>query len=83
MRSEPPLTIVRPTALALLCDPGARAMCLISTREHPRRESRRLATGVGELDADLRALGVRKIDDALQGRDLAVCPESLQGTRPP
>ena len=37
---------------------------------------RRLAPGMRELDADARALRVRKVDDALERRDLRVRPEA-------
>jgi hypothetical protein len=39
--------------------------------------SGRLSTGVSELDADLGALGVNKVDHTLQRLNLGVLPEAL------
>jgi hypothetical protein len=42
---------------------------------HPRRERRRLATRMRELDADFRSLCMRKVDYPLEWRDLRIRPK--------
>src|SRR4051812_346740 len=45
-----------------------------SNLRKPWRNGRCLPARVGELDADFLALGMRKLDDSLQGLDLAILP---------
>jgi len=59
---------------------GKRDGCVHATRAiraflDPRREGRRLAARMRELNADFRGLRVRKVDDSLERRDLRVRPK--------
>jgi hypothetical protein len=53
-------------------------LLIISTLEQQTVEkSTGLAAGMSKLNANFRPLRVSKVDDALQGRDLTVLPNTL------
>ena len=68
-------TIIRPSVFVGKRDGRVRTPRAVRARLHPRRERRRLAARMRELDTDLRHLRMRKFDYPLERRDLRVRPE--------
>lgn len=68
-------TVVRPSIFVGKRDRRVRATRTIRAFLDPHRERGRLATGVRELNTDLGGLRMRKVDYALERRDLRVRPE--------
>jgi hypothetical protein len=65
----------RPQVVGPTTDVGVGDLVL-GRRDVPGPERAGLAAGVGELNANLLALRVNKVGDALQRRDLAVLPQA-------
>lgn len=62
--------VIRPPAVFL------RSQRVAAGRRQPRRKRARLAARVCKLDANLGALAVRKVDNALERRDLRILPQA-------
>lgn len=70
-------TAIRPATLALMSHPGLRALCLSEVRMNPWCEGRRLPTGMAKLNTDYCLVCMCEFDDTLQGRNLAIRPQTL------
>lgn len=72
-------TIIRPTTDILVRNRTLLLYVLVIRARiqlllHPRAQSACFPSCMCKLDTDERALGVNKVDDAFQGRDLGVLP---------
>ena len=75
------LTSVGPAAFLSFSDVLRRLRRPVRVEPKPRRGRRRLSPCVGELHADLHAMSVHEVYDALQRGNLTICPETLVKVR--
>lgn len=66
------LTSIRPTAILFCSSTAPLPPVLPRNPLDPRRQRRRLATRMRELDTDHASVGVHKVDDALEAWDVVV-----------